>query len=97
MLFEKRLCYTLCAILTCGCIAFFISALLNCVPIYAMWTPNVPGAVCINTSISFPAQQIYLIIMDFTILVGPFFILRHLTIPWPQRILLGLILALGAM
>ncbi|KLU87148.1 hypothetical protein MAPG_06152 [Magnaporthiopsis poae ATCC 64411] len=97
MPFEKRLCYGFAALIICGFISFFITALLTCIPIYAMWTPNVPGAVCINTSISFPANQIYHIVSDFTLLVGPFFILRHLTIPWPQRILLGLVLALGAL
>ncbi|KLU86936.1 hypothetical protein MAPG_05943 [Magnaporthiopsis poae ATCC 64411] len=96
MAFEKRLCYALTSILACGFIAFFITTLLLCMPLYAVWTPNVPGAVCLNTAVSMTANQIYLIVMDFAILIIPFFIIRHLTIPWPQRILLGLVLALGA-
>ncbi|KAL8369877.1 hypothetical protein RB595_000298 [Gaeumannomyces hyphopodioides] len=97
MTFEKRLCYALASILACGFISFFVVALVTCIPLYAVWTPNVPGAVCMNVTASMTANQIYLIVMDFTILIVPFFILRHLTIPWPQRILLGLVLALGAM
>ncbi|KAL8296104.1 hypothetical protein RB600_001546 [Gaeumannomyces tritici] len=93
---EKRFCYALSAILSCGFFAFFIVFLVTCIPFHAIWTPNVPGAVCINPTASMTANQIYLIVMDFTILIGPFFILRHLTIPWPQRILLGLVMSLGA-
>ncbi|KAL8389078.1 hypothetical protein RB595_008805 [Gaeumannomyces hyphopodioides] len=99
MNFEKRFCYALFAILSCGFLAFLIAAFLS--KIFrgegdAIWTPNVPGAVCLNATASFTANQVYLIIMDFTILIGPFFILRHLTIPWPQRVLLGFIMSLGA-
>ncbi|KAL8409585.1 hypothetical protein RB594_007870 [Gaeumannomyces avenae] len=93
---EKRFCYALSAILCCGFLASFVLTFVTCIPFYAMWTPNVPGAVCLNTTASFTANQVYLIIMDFAIFVGPFFILRHLTIPWPQRILLGFIISLGA-
>ncbi|KAL8346339.1 hypothetical protein RB598_000307 [Gaeumannomyces tritici] len=93
---EKRLCYALSAILCCGFLASFVLAFVTCIPFYAIWTPNVPGAVCLNTTATFTAIQIYLIIMDFAILIGPFFILRHLTIPWPQRIFLGFIMSLGA-
>ncbi|KAL8420506.1 hypothetical protein RB594_003338 [Gaeumannomyces avenae] len=97
MNFEKRLCYALAAILACGFLSFFITSLVLCRPFYAIWTPNVPGAVCINVTVSMTANQIFFFVMDFTILIVPFFILRHLTIPWPQRILLGFVLALGAM
>lgn len=97
MAFEKRLCYFFVAILGCGFLACFILALTTCIPLYALWTRNVPGAVCLNTTITFSASQIWIISMDFIILIGPLFILRHLTIPWPQRVLLGFILALGAM
>ncbi|EJT68720.1 hypothetical protein GGTG_13707 [Gaeumannomyces tritici R3-111a-1] len=97
MNFEKRLCYALAAILVCGFLSFFVTSLVICRPFYAIWTPNVPGAVCVNVTLSMTATQIYFIVMDFAILIGPFFILRHLTIPWPQRILLGFVLALGAM
>lgn len=95
--FEKRLCYALVTIIICGSLSFFVVALTTCIPIHAIWTPNVPGAVCVDTTASFTANQVYQILLDFAILIGPFLILRHLTIPWPQRILLGFVLALGAM
>ncbi|KLU92385.1 hypothetical protein MAPG_11331 [Magnaporthiopsis poae ATCC 64411] len=97
MAIEKRLCYAFCAVVTCGFIALVFHSVFYCIPIHAAWTPNVPGAVCINSAIALPAAQIYHITMDFIILLGPFIILRHLTTPWPQRILLGLVLAFGAM
>ncbi|KAL8366323.1 hypothetical protein RB595_004880 [Gaeumannomyces hyphopodioides] len=97
MPFEKRFCYAFAAFLGCGFLAAFIELWITCIPFYAIWTPNVPGAVCINSTVDFAVWQTFFIVMDFTILICPLFILRHLTIPWPQRVLLGLVLALGAM
>ncbi|KAL8402762.1 hypothetical protein RB596_009212 [Gaeumannomyces avenae] len=97
MPFERRFCYAFAAFLGCGFLAYFIELWVTCIPFYAIWTPNVPGAVCINSTVDFAVWQTFLIVMDFTILICPLFILRHLTIPWPQRLLLGLVLAFGAM
>ncbi|KAL8393986.1 hypothetical protein RB595_003671 [Gaeumannomyces hyphopodioides] len=97
MPFEKRFCYAFAAFLGCGFFAAFIELWISCIPFYAIWTPNVPGAVCINSTVDFAVWQTFFIVMDFAILICPLFILRHLTISWPQRVLLGLILAFGAM
>ncbi|KLU82608.1 hypothetical protein MAPG_01680 [Magnaporthiopsis poae ATCC 64411] len=66
---EKRLCYAFVAIIISGTLSFLIATLTACTPVYAIWTPNVPGAVCINSTASFTANQVYQILMDFAILI----------------------------
>ncbi|KAK0744307.1 hypothetical protein B0T21DRAFT_428594 [Apiosordaria backusii] len=94
---ERRLCYGLITILMSGYIAVLIVSFVRCVPFYAIWTPGVPGARCIDTAAYFLAVQIHTLIMDFAILVVPLVILRHLSIPWPQRVLLVIVLGFGGM
>ncbi|KLU83367.1 hypothetical protein MAPG_02429 [Magnaporthiopsis poae ATCC 64411] len=96
MRFERYFCYVLMALLGCGFCTFVAASLRSCVPLYALWTPNVPGAQCLSPWWDI-ASLSWIMAMDFIILIGPLFILRHLTIPWPQRVVLGLVLALGTL
>lgn len=97
MAFERRLCYALTAISVAGFLASTIVSLTRCIPFEAIWTPNIPGAKCVNATAYMYALQIHTLIMDFAILIAPLFILRHLTIPWAQRVLLGIVLGFGGM
>ncbi|RYO95809.1 hypothetical protein DL765_011771 [Monosporascus sp. GIB2] len=97
MPFERRLCYILIGVLLSGYFAIIIVSLTRCIPFKAIWTPNIPGAKCINHTAYFFALQIHSLVMDVIILVAPLFILRHLTIPWPQRVLLAIVVGFGGM
>lgn len=97
MAFERRLCYGLIGILLSGYIVVIVLSMVRCIPFEALWVPNIPGAKCLNTTQLFLAVQSHTLAMDFIILLAPLFILRHLTIPWPQRALLVVVVGFGGM
>lgn len=97
MRFERTLCYVLIAVSVSGWLALLIVNFVSCIPFYAIWRPNTPGARCVNFTASFFASLILSMVLDFAILIIPAFILRHLTVPWTQRVILGLILAFGGL
>jgi len=68
-----------------------------CRPFHALWTPNVPGAVCLNRTMVYYAQLSLTIVMDFGVLVAPLFILRHLSLPWIQKLMILVVLSFGGM
>jgi len=94
MAFERRLCYVLIGILTTGYIVVIVLSMVRCIPFEALWTP-IPGAKCLNTTQLFLAIQSHTLAMDFIILLAPLCILRHLTIPWAQRVLLIVVVGFG--
>ncbi len=63
----------------------------------ALWTANVPGATCLNRATLYYVQLAFNISMDFLVLVVPLFILRHLSLPWIQRLIILIVLSFGAM
>lgn len=93
---DKRLCRISIAVLCTGYLIFIVLRMVRCIPFHALWTHGVPGALCIynNTWFMF-ASQGWNMIMDFVILLGPLYILRHSNAPLKQRVLLGVLLALG--
>ncbi|KAH6649547.1 hypothetical protein F5144DRAFT_553367 [Chaetomium tenue] len=93
---DKRLCHISIAVLCTGYLIFIVLRMFRCTPFHAIWTPGVPGARCIynNTWFMF-ASQGWNMIMDFVILLGPLYILRHSNAPLKQRVLLGVLLAFG--
>ncbi|KAM7220299.1 hypothetical protein V8F06_004265 [Rhypophila decipiens] len=97
MPFEKRLCYALVALVLGGYTAVLVVQFIRCIPFYAIWTPNVPGAKCLDTTASFLAVQAHTLAMDFIILLVPLVILRHLNIPWRQKVVLVIVLGFGGM
>ncbi|KAL8365904.1 hypothetical protein RB595_004604 [Gaeumannomyces hyphopodioides] len=97
MRFERVLCYGLLAVLVTAWVVMFIMGFLMCIPLSALWEPNTPGARCLNSTSTYYMALIYNMVMDFLILIAPAFILRHLTVPWYQRVLLGIVLAFGAL
>jgi hypothetical protein len=92
---EKRLCLVVIAILTAGYLAFILAQMVRCVPFEAQWNVNYPGARCINSTASYFAGQGFNMGVDILILVGPLFILRHLNVPWTQKLLFSIALAFG--
>lgn len=94
---EKSLCHGLIVILICQSLAMAGTNLWLCRPFHALWTPNVPGAVCLNRTTVYYTQLGFTIAMDFLVLVAPLFILRHLSLPWIQRLALLVILSFGGM
>ncbi|KAM7190973.1 hypothetical protein V8F20_009511 [Naviculisporaceae sp. PSN 640] len=97
MRFEKRICYALIALVVSGYTGIIILNFLRCIPFHAIWTPGVPGAKCIDTTSSFLAVQGHTLAMDFIILLVPLVILRHLSIPWRQKVVLVIVLGFGGM
>ncbi|KAK0717449.1 hypothetical protein B0T26DRAFT_646280 [Lasiosphaeria miniovina] len=95
MALERRLCHVLFVIVVLGYSAMLILSLTRCIPFQAIWMPQIPGANCTNTTTLFLTVQGHSLAMDFIILVAPLFILRHLTIPWPQRVLLIIVVGFG--
>jgi hypothetical protein len=94
---DKRLCYSLLALLNVGYLGFLVARMARCVPFQAQWTPGIPGARCFfsGTALMF-ASQIWNMGMDFVILLAPLYILRHFTGGLLQRVGIGLVLAFGA-
>jgi hypothetical protein len=97
MAFEKRLCYALVGLSLAGSLALLIVSFARCIPFNAIWTPNLPGATCVSTTLYFHAVQIHTLVMDLLILLAPLFILRHLHISWQQRALLVMVVGFGGM
>jgi hypothetical protein len=77
--------------------SFTIANLARCQPFKAQWIPDLPGARCINNTARFFAGQGFHIFLDFAILLIPLFILRHLRVPLPQKLLVGVVLGFGGM
>jgi hypothetical protein len=97
MRFEKTLCYIIIAILIAQSLTLAGIHLGLCRPFYALWQPNVEGAVCLNRTMVYYAQLGITIAMDFLVLIAPLFILRHLTLPWIQKFLILIVLSFGGM
>lgn len=97
MAFERRLCYVLMGILVSGYFVVIVLSLVRCIPFEALWVPNIPGAKCLDTTKLFLAVQSHTLAMDFIILLAPLFILRHLTVPWLQRVVLVIVVGFGGM
>ena len=97
MAFEKWLCYGIIAILIAESLAFAGIHLGLCRPFHALWTANVPGAVCLDRSRVLYVQLGVTIAMDFLVLLAPVFTLRHLSLPWTQKLVLVLVLSFGGM
>jgi hypothetical protein len=97
MAFERRLCQVLVGIVVVGYVTMLVANLCRCIPFQAIWVPNIPGAKCLDTKTLFYTMQGHTLAMDFIILIVPLFILRHLTIPWRQRVLLVIVAGFGGM
>lgn len=97
MPFEKWFCYIIIAILIAQSLAIVGTYFAFCRPFYSLWTPNVPGAVCLDRTMVYYAQLGMTIVMDFGVLVAPLFILRHLRLPWGQKLMILVVLSFGGM
>ncbi|KAK1752004.1 hypothetical protein QBC47DRAFT_416493 [Echria macrotheca] len=92
---EKRICYVVLALVIAEGFTWIVVLFLTCIPFSAMWDPGLPGAKCIDNTAGFYACAATIISADVAILVIPPFLLRHSSIPWYQKLLLGMVLALG--
>ncbi|KAK4201357.1 hypothetical protein QBC40DRAFT_347906 [Triangularia verruculosa] len=97
MSFEKWLCYAIIVVLIGQSFAFVGTHLGLCRPFHALWTPNVPGAVCLDRTKVIHMQLGMTIAMDFLVLLAPLFILRHLRLPWTNRLCILIVLSFGGM
>jgi len=97
MSFEKRFCYVIIAILIAQSLSMVATHLALCRPFYSLWTPNVPDKVCLDRTKVYYAQLGMTIVMDFAVLVAPLFILRHLRLPWVQKLMILVVLSFGGM
>ncbi|KAH6846975.1 hypothetical protein B0I37DRAFT_134899 [Chaetomium sp. MPI-CAGE-AT-0009] len=97
MAFERTICYVIIGILITQSLTLAGIHLGLCRPFYALWTPNVEGAVCLNRATVYYAQLGITIGMDFLVLIAPLFILRHLSLPWTQKFMILIVLSFGGM
>lgn len=97
MPFDRFLCQTLIGVLCTGYAIFIVLRMVRCVPFASQWTPNMPGKKCFFNATWFMfASQAWNMVMDVVILLVPLLVLRHSKAPWPQRVLIGVVLAFGA-
>jgi hypothetical protein len=94
---ERRACYVLIAILVIATIVFAGWGLGRCTPLEAHWTPNLPGARCSSFTTLLFATQGSMVVLDLAIVILPFFILRHSSLPRAQKLLIGIVLGFGGM
>jgi hypothetical protein len=97
MAFEKRLCYIVIIVLVLQFTALFVVQFSRCSPFEAQWNPRIPGAKCLSLYVVFNVAQSSIIVMDFTILLLPAFILRHLMLRWYQRLPMAVVLSFGGL
>jgi hypothetical protein len=94
---EKILCYFLAVLLTMICIETFFTGLFTCQPIAFFWDNTIPGGVCVDKMSLYFANAGLNIASDIAVLPAPAFILRHLTLPRVQKVMIGFILASGGL
>ena len=92
---EKKVCYAVMVLVIVEGLLWIILLFLTCIPFSAMWQMGVPGAQCIDHTTSFYACAATIISADVAILVIPIFLLRHSSLPWRQKLILGAAFALG--
>lgn len=97
--FERRLFQGVIAINCLGYAIFIVLRGVRCLPVEAQWVAveKIPGARCLFPSTWFIfASQVWNLVMDLVILVGPLVVLRHSNAPVLQRVLIGIVLGFGA-
>lgn len=89
--FERHICYrySIIAIIIAQFLALTVVHLCLCRPLYPLWTPNIPGAVCLDRRTIGYTVLSFNISMDFLVLIAPLFILRHLSLPWVQKLIIS--------
>lgn len=76
------------------CIEALIGGLLQCLPIAKFWDDRIPGK-CINKTAFYYANAAISIVQDVSLVVLPFFMLKHLLMPRKEKICLMIILGFG--
>ncbi|KAH8696769.1 hypothetical protein GQ44DRAFT_634273 [Phaeosphaeriaceae sp. PMI808] len=94
---EKRLCYIIITILVIQNISMIVVQLSLCSPFEALWNRHLPGAKCLNTTTTYTVTLSLIIAMDFSILILPASILRHLTLRWHQKLVIAIVLSFGSL
>lgn len=92
---EEQICYAVMILVIVEGFTWIVLLFLSCIPFSAMWQMDVPGAKCIDNTASFYACAATIISADLAILVIPTFLLRHSSLPWRQKLILGAVFALG--
>lgn len=76
------------------CIEALIVGFLQCQPVAKFWDSSIPGT-CVNKAATYYANAAINIAQDISLVMLPFFMLRHLAMPKREKISLMAILALG--
>ena len=97
MPFEKWICYAITAVIVGQCLSMGTVNFVLCTPFPAMWDHGVPGAKCLDITKIWYAQLGMTICTDFLVLTAPVFILRHLRLPWNQKLAISVVLSFGGM
>jgi hypothetical protein len=97
MAFEKRLCYILIVVLVLQSTGLIVVQFARCSPFEAQWNRHIPGAKCLSLYVVLNVAQSSIIFMDFTILLLPAFILRHLMLQWYQKLPMAAVLSFGGL
>ncbi|KAH7086473.1 hypothetical protein FB567DRAFT_629530 [Paraphoma chrysanthemicola] len=95
---EKRIrivCWTFLCCSNMYYTAILFVSIFECVPIRSYWDRQVPGR-CINRAVNYYGTAVFNILSDLTLLIIPFFILRHTVMARRQKFTLAIILGLGS-
>ncbi|KXJ87185.1 hypothetical protein Micbo1qcDRAFT_107376, partial [Microdochium bolleyi] len=94
---EKRICYGILAFVVASGVTWIIVLYFECIPFSAEWNLDTPGARCVNRIATYYAASVTTILADVIILVIPVFLLRHSTLQWYKKMVIGIILAFGGL
>jgi hypothetical protein len=73
-----------------------LAGAIRCVPVPAIWNPNIKASWCLNYPAGFLAGMIINALIDVILLTLPFFMIRKLQMPLRRKLALGGIFLLGA-
>ncbi|KAH7080158.1 hypothetical protein BKA63DRAFT_505842 [Paraphoma chrysanthemicola] len=95
---EKRIrivCWTFMCCSNMYYTSIVFVSMFECVPIRSYWDKRIPGR-CISSAGNYYGTAVFNIVTDITLLIIPFFILRHTVMARRQKITLAIILGLGS-
>jgi hypothetical protein len=90
-------CYALLAFIVAVGIEATFTGIFTCTPVDYFWNETIRGGKCVNRATLYFTNAAISIATDFALLILPAIILRHLMMPWSQKLVLMVILAFGGL
>jgi len=92
---PRTLCYALLAFVVAYSIETFFAGIFTCTPVAFFWNSKIKGGKCLNKTDAYYANAAINIFTDVALLLLPAMILKHLTLPRVQKLVVMLMLAFG--